>query len=146
VAFFIFCGIIDKGVLMDYTIAVLKPNVIENRQVGEILRLIDFWGFTIDDMKYIKSADIDFVKEFYSIHKDKDFYDRLTNGMYNRPWLAIKLGHKSAGDVVGWWRKWLKEIRKEYSGEELHDNAVHGSDSDESAIKESNLIFGSCIL
>lgn len=128
---------------MNYTLAVIKPNVIENRQIGEVLRLMNFWGFEIVDMKYIASADIEFVKKFYGVHRNKEFYDSLVNGMTNRPWLAIKLSHKISGDVVSCWRTWLQKIRLEYSGEEPHDNAVHGSDSIEAAQQEIDLIFGS---
>ena len=126
----------EKKQETQFTLAVIKPNVIENGRMGEVLQLIESWGFKIEDMEYIRNANISFVKKFYKDHEGKDFYPRLTKGMSNRPWLALKLSHKFSTNVVKCWRNWMKKIRAIYSGEELHDNAVHGSDSTETAAQE----------
>ena len=84
---------------------------------------------------------------FYSIHKDKPFYDELTSFMSSKPCMVLALEKDLA---VSEWRKAIGStnpkdaksgtIRKDFA-KSLSQNAVHGSDSDENAQKEIAFFF-----
>lgn len=128
---------------MEYTIAIIKPNVIEQGLTGEVMSTIEKY-FKSEKVKYIESASIDLVAEFYKEHRYKDFYKDLVNNMSNRPWLALQLVSRTYPETtISDWRTLMKTtIRPKYSLIESYDNAVHGSDSRESAEREYNIIFG----
>ena len=119
-----------------YTLAVIKPHAIRDKNIGNILSIIEL-DFDIVAMRYAHMKEED-CKSFYKEHKDKDFFERLISGMAG-PWLAIWLS--SDGDTVKEWREAMVDIRKLYSGKEKHNNAVHGSDSNESAQREIQNFF-----
>ena len=87
------------------------------------------------------------ANEFYSIHSDKPFYDELTDFMSSGHSMVLALKKDNA---VLEWRKTIGAtnpdeadegtIRKDFASS-LSENAVHGSDSDENAIKEINFFF-----
>ena len=87
------------------------------------------------------------ANEFYSIHSDKPFYDELTDFMSSSHSMVLALQKDNA---VLEWRKTIGAtnpdeadegtIRKDFASS-LSENAVHGSDSNENAIKEINFFF-----
>lgn len=125
---------------MNSTIAVIKPDAIDNKYTGKIIEIIQKSNFEISEMKYIRFASTCFVADFYKCHKDKDFYVKLVNGMVGKPWIIMRLKHK--GDAINIWRKTMKTIRKKYSSHNPWENAVHGSDSVDSFLYEYLLCFG----
>ena len=92
------------------------------------------------------------AQQFYDVHKDKPFYDELTQFMSSGACIVLALKKENA---VSEWRKTIgatnpKEadegtIRNLY-GTDLGQNAVHGSDSDENAKIELNFSVGNCLL
>jgi len=125
---------------MEKTLAVIKPNVMESHNYREVLRFIEDFGFKIIDRK-LSIPTVDFVMEFYKEHSKKPHFTRLVGGMSNRKWLFLSLSHPD-GNTIQKWRQSMVFLRYKFSGTELHDNAVHGSDSEESAKKEIDLVFG----
>ena len=85
--------------------------------------------------------------EFYAVHKERPFYLELVNYMSSGPIIAAILEKENA---VADFRTLIGAtnpaeaadgtIRKKYATS-LAENAVHGSDSDENAIIESNFHF-----
>ncbi len=123
-----------------YTLAVIKPNAIVDNKMGEIISIMEKY-FTICNLKYTHMT-LEKCEEFYIEHKDKPFFERLTKGMVGT-WLAVVLQNDN---VVVEWRDLTSHVRAKYSGKELHENAVHGSDSVESADREIKMFFGHCYL
>ena len=130
----------------DLTFAIIKPDAVKNNYTGQIYDRILKAGFTILAAK-LKRMSKSEANEFYSIHSDKPFYDELTDFMSSGHSMVLALKKDNA---VLEWRKTIGAtnpdeadegtIRKDF-GSSLSENAVHGSDSDENAIKEINFFF-----
>ena len=130
----------------DITFAIIKPDAVKNNYTGLIYDRILKAGFTILAAK-LKRMSKSEANEFYSIHSDKPFYDELTNFMSSGHSMVLALQKDNA---VLEWRKTIGAtnpdeadegtIRKDFASS-LSENAVHGSDSDENAIKEINFFF-----
>jgi len=130
----------------DLTFAIIKPDAVKNNYTGQIYDRILKEGFTILAAK-LKRMSKSEANEFYSIHSDKPFYDELTDFMSSGHSMVLALKKDNA---VLEWRKTIGAtnpdeadegtIRKDFASS-LSENAVHGSDSDENAIKEINFFF-----
>jgi len=130
----------------DLTFAIIKPDAVKNNYTGQIYDRILKGGFTILAAK-LKRMSKSEANEFYSIHSDKPFYDELTDFMSSGHSMVLALKKDNA---VLEWRKTIGAtnpneadegtIRKDFASS-LSENAVHGSDSDENAIKEINFFF-----
>ena len=130
----------------DLTFAIIKPDAVKNNYTGQIYDRILTAGFTILAAK-LKRMSKSEANEFYSIHSDKPFYDELTDFMSSGHSMVLALQKDNA---VLEWRKTIGAtnpdeadegtIRKDFASS-LSENAVHGSDSDENAIKEINFFF-----
>ena len=128
------------------TLAIIKPDAVENNYTGLIYDRILKNNFKILCAKLIKMTKKQ-AEGFYSIHKEKPFYDELTSFMSSNPCMVLALEKDLA---VSEWRKAIGStnpkdaksgtIRKDFA-KSLSQNAVHGSDSDENAQKEIAFFF-----
>ena len=128
------------------TFAIIKPDAVKNDYTGLIYDRILKAGFKIVGAK-LKKMTKDEANEFYSIHSDKPFYNELTDFMSSGHSMVLALSKENA---VEEWRKTIGAtnpeeadegtIRKDFATS-LSENAVHGSDSDENALKEINFFF-----
>ena len=128
------------------TFAIIKPDAVKNDYTGLIYDRILKAGFKIVGAKLNKMTK-DEANEFYSIHSDKPFYNELTDFMSSGHSMVLALKKENA---VNEWRNTIGAtnpedadegtIRKDFATS-LSENAVHGSDSDENAIKEINFFF-----
>ena len=126
--------------------AIIKPDAVKNNYTGKIYNHILEKDFKILGAKLIKMSKRQ-AEGFYEIHKDKPFYEELTNFMSSGQSMVLALEKDNA---VSSWRKTIGAtnpndaeegtIRKIYANS-LGENAVHGSDSDENAIKEISFFF-----
>jgi len=124
----------------------IKPDAVANNSIGGILNMINQAGFRIKAMKYTKLSRSS-ASKFYEVHKGRPFYDELIEFMSSGPIVAAILEKDNA---VEDFRTLIGStdpaeaangtIRKMYA-ESKGKNAVHGSDSDENAILESNFFF-----
>ena len=128
------------------TFAIIKPDAVKNNYVGKIYNHILDKGFKILSAKLIKMSKHQ-AEQFYLIHNDKPFYEELTNFMSSGKCMVLALEKENA---VEYWREVIGStnpreakdgtIRKLYANS-LGENAVHGSDSNENAIKEISFFF-----
>tara|TARA_Y100000746_G_C15165967_1_gene311129 strand:+ start:140 stop:556 length:417 start_codon:yes stop_codon:yes gene_type:complete len=128
------------------TFAIIKPDAVKNNYTGLIYDRIIKAGFNIVGAKLKKMTKSE-ANEFYSIHSDKPFYNELTDFMSSGHSMVLALKKENA---VQEWRKTIGAtnpddadegtIRKDFASS-LSENAVHGSDSDENAIKEIKFFF-----
>jgi nucleoside-diphosphate kinase len=128
------------------TFTMIKPIAVKNNYIGPIFKLINEAGFKIKAMKYTHLTK-EQAMDFYSVHAGKYFYEELTSFMSSGPIVAAILEKENA---VADYRKLIGAtdpakaeegtIRKLYA-ESMSHNAVHGSDSDENAIIESDFFF-----
>lgn len=124
----------------------IKPDAVSQRNGGKIIDMIESNGFEIIRLhKAILAKDL--AEEFYAVHKDKPFYNELVDFVTSGPVFIMAL-HKE--DAVNEWRKLIGAtnpkdaapgtIRHAF-GTSIGNNAVHGSDSLETAAKELELFF-----
>ena len=128
------------------TFAIIKPDAIKNQFTGLIYDRILKNNFKILCAKLLKITKKQ-AEGFYSIHKNKPFFEELTNFMSSGPCMVLALEKEMA---VREWRKTIGStnpeeadegtIRKDFATS-LSQNAVHGSDSDENAEKEIAFFF-----
>jgi len=128
------------------TFTMIKPIAVRNNYIGAILKLINESGFRIKALKYTHLTKQQ-AMDFYIVHARMYFYEELTTFMSSGPIVAAILEKENA---VADFRKLIGAtdpakaeegtIRKLYA-ESMSHNAIHGSDSDENAIIESDFFF-----
>lgn len=128
------------------TFTMIKPIAVKNNHIGPILHMINEAGFTIKAMKFTHLTKQQAMK-FYDVHAGKSFFEDLTSFMSSGPIIAAILEKENA---VADFRKLIGAtdpakadegtIRKLFA-ESMSHNAVHGSDSDENAVIESDFFF-----
>lgn len=124
----------------------IKPDAVKNGYVGAILNKINVSGFKIVSLKMTQFSKRD-AELFYSIHKDRPFFSDLVAFMSSGPIVAAVLEKENA---VSDFRTLLGStnpeeaaegtIRKLYANS-VGENAVHGSDSDENSVIETQFHF-----
>lgn len=128
------------------TFTIIKPGAVERNLIGPILAKINEAGFIIKALKYTKLKK-EQACEFYQEHDGKPFFEPLTDFMSSSPIVVAILEKDNA---VADFRKLIGStdpveaeegtIRRLYAESKTH-NAIHGSDSDASAIRESDFFF-----
>jgi len=130
----------------DFTFSIIKPNSVRTGKTGPILAMINDAGFEIAAMRMVKMT-LSQAETFYSIHKDKPFFDELVEFMISGPVVVMILKHENAVEefrkLIGATDPAKAEpgtIRKIFAVS-VQMNAVHGSDSFENANNEANFFF-----
>lgn len=132
--------------MSNITFTMIKPDAVKAGHIGAILNQITEAGFRIKAMKLTQLTVAD-AKKFYEVHAERPFYGELVEFMSSGPIVAAVLEKDNA---VADFRKLIGAtnpaeaeegtIRQKYA-KSMGENAVHGSDSDENAIIESNFHF-----
>ncbi len=128
------------------TFSMIKPDAVRNHYIGQILTQITEAGFLIKAMK-LTELSVNQAKAFYAVHKEKPFYNDLVEFMTSGPVVALLLEKNNAVEdfrtLIGSTdpSKADKGTIRERYAETIQNNAVHGSDSDENAIIESDFFF-----
>lgn len=133
--------------MIQTTLLLIKPNAVKNKNIGEIITIIEKDNFLIKDIRFLKFDDA-LIKSFYQEHREKSFFKELTEFMLSGYTIAIKLERENAiarlrelnGDIQPEKRK-SGTIRALFA-DSVTANAVHSSDSEENARREVKLIFG----
>ena len=124
----------------------IKPDAVKKGYIGAILNKIIASDFKIVSLKMTQLSKRD-AEIFYSIHKDRPFFNDLIAFMISGPIVAAVLEKDNAVDDF---RTLLGAtnpeeaaegtIRKLYANS-VGENAVHGSDSDENSLNETQFHF-----
>ena len=132
--------------MMDNTFSIIKPDATKRNLTGAINKKIEENNLRIIAQKRIKLTK-EKAEQFYSVHKDRPFFNDLIDYMTSEPVVVQVLkGHdavKKYRDVMGSTNPEQAEsgtIRKEF-GLNIQENSVHGSDSDENATIEIDFFF-----
>ena len=128
------------------TFTMLKPDSVEKGNIGPILEKINSAGFRIVAMKLTQMSNKD-ARSFYSIHRERPFFDELVSYMTRGPIVAAVLEKE---DAVEQFRLLIGStdpsaaaagtIRKLFATS-ISENAIHGSDTNENALIESRFHF-----
>ena len=130
------------------TLAIVKPDAVAKRVVGKILTKIEDGGFTVLAVK-LAHLSLGQARGFYYVHRQRPFYDSLCSFMAQGPCLLMVI---EGDNAIQRWRDLMGAtdpakaaagtIRKEFAAS-IEANAVHGSDSPESAATEIPYFFSS---
>ena len=130
----------------EITFTMIKPDAVQKEYTGGILNKINEAGFKIIAMKLTLLSEKD-AKGFYAIHSERPFFNDLISYMTSGPIVAAVLQKDNAVEdfrkLIGSTNPEEAEegtIRKIYA-ESISANAIHGSDSDENAMIESEFHF-----
>ena len=131
---------------MNRTFSIIKPDATKRNITGSINKIIEDNNFVIIAQKRTKLSK-EKAEGFYSIHKDKPFFNDLIEYMTSGPVIVQVLQGDNAVEnyrrIMGATNPENAEkgtIRKEYALN-IQENSVHGSDSDENAKVEINYFF-----
>ena len=134
--------------MIERTLAILKPDCVRKKLVGEVLAHIEKAGFKIVAFKKTRLTK-ETAGGFYAVHKGRPFYDGLVEFMSSGPCVPIALEKENA---VADFRTLIGAtdpndaapgtIRKLYA-DNKGENIVHGSDSPENGKIEINFFFSS---
>lgn len=131
----------------DRTLVLLKPDAVERGLVGQILARFEAKGLSIVALDQ-RVLDTDTLARHYEEHAGKPFYDDLVTFMSRGPVVAMVLeGPEDTWEVVRSMmgatnpRKAAPGSIRGDLGIELTENLVHGSDSAESAKRETSIFF-----
>ena len=123
------------------TLALIKPDAVKKNLIGKILSRAEDSGLEIAAMKMVHLTKAE-AGEFYAVHKEKEFYSYLTDFISEGPIVVVVF---EGEDAIETWRNLMgatnpaeaeKGTLRQMYGETHSRNAVHGSDSPESADSE----------
>ena len=131
---------------MDRTFSIIKPDATKRNLTGSINSVIEKCGLRIIAQKRIKMND-EQAQKFYEVHNDKPFFRDLVEYMTSEPVVVQVL---QADNAVKKYREVMGATNPENAEEgtirklfalNVQENSVHGSDSDENALKEIEFFF-----
>jgi nucleoside-diphosphate kinase len=138
------------NLMSEQTLIVIKPDAFSRKLTGKILARFEDKGFVIKELKTFNFTK-ERAEEFYSAHKNKPFFGDLVAFISSSTVVSCILEGENAINTVrlmiGSTRSFDAQpgtIRGDY-GLGVTDNIIHASDSYESFIKESQVIFDSSI-
>ena len=128
------------------TFTIVKPLAVTMNYVGPILTQITENDYKVVALKMLQLSRAQ-AGEFYSVHRDKSFFEELIDFIVSGPVVVAILQKANAVEdfrkLIGATnpeKADMGTIRKLY-GVDIQRNAVHGSDSDENALIESRFFF-----
>ncbi len=132
--------------MKERTLSIIKPDCVAAKNAGKVIDMLEKNGFSIVAMKKIQLTKKQ-AQGFYIVHKERPFYDSLTTFMSEGPIVVMVLEKENAiadyRELMGATNpKDAKEgtIRAIFATD-IERNAVHGSDSKESADFEIGYFF-----
>jgi len=131
---------------MERTLVIAKPDAVRKNVVGKIISRLEDERFKLVALKKVKLTK-EQAGQFYIVHKDRPFYDELCDFMSSGPIVPMVW---EGENVIARVREIMGAtdpskaaegtLRKLY-GTNVGENAVHGSDSPESAAYEIPFFF-----
>jgi nucleoside-diphosphate kinase len=128
------------------TLIVIKPDGIRRQLVGKIISRFEDKGFRLINLRFFIFSRQQ-ASEFYSVHSSKPFFEELVSFITSGPVIACLIEGVNAITAVRLMAGATKSfeaapgtIRGDF-GLGLTENLIHASDSPESFIKESRVIF-----
>jgi nucleoside-diphosphate kinase len=132
--------------MVERTLAIIKPDAVKKKIIGKIIQRIEEEGFKILGLKMLHITREE-AKGFYIVHKDKHFYQSLTEFMSSGEIVVMVLEGENAisqwREVMGATDPALAKTRtlRQMFGFSIERNAVHGSDSPPTAEWEVDYFY-----
>ena len=134
---------------VERTLSMIKPDAVAKNYIGEI-----YSRFEANDLRIIAAKMAHLTKEqaeeFYAVHKERPFYSMLVEFMISGPVMITVL---EGEDAISRYRTLMGATMPEFAapgsirydlardGRAANENAVHGSDSPETAAEEIKFFF-----
>ncbi len=131
---------------IEQTLSMIKPDGVKRGLIGNVIGRFEKNGLKIKAMKMLHLS-LDQARAFYAVHKERPFFDSLTQFMSSGPIVALILEGDNAiqvnRDLMG-----ATDFRKAAPGtiradfaKEIEANIVHGSDAVDTAQVEIAFFF-----
>ena len=134
--------------MTEQTLAIIKPDAVKKDAIGDIISRYEKAGLKPVAVRMLRMSK-PVAEGFYTVHRQRPFFDSLTTFMASGPVVVLALEGKDAikrnRELMGATdpaKAAPGTIRAAY-GTNIEFNAVHGSDSAESARVEINYFFSS---
>jgi len=128
------------------TLTIVKPDAFGAGKAGKIIAHLETGGFKVRAARVLHLTEAQ-AGEFYEVHRERPFYGSLVKFMTSGPCMPMVLEKENA--VLA-----LREaigstdpaeaaegtVRKLFA-ESKERNAIHASDSDDNAVRESRFFF-----
>lgn len=131
---------------MERTFLAIKPDGVQRKLIGEIIRRFEAKGFTLVGLKLMQVSR-ELAEAHYGVHREKPFFAGLVSFITSGPVVAMVWEGDgvvaAARKVIGATNPLTAEpgtIRGDY-GANIGRNIIHGSDAVETAQTEINLWF-----
>ncbi len=131
---------------MERTFAIIKPDAVARQMAGDIVKRIEASGLRIVGLRLTQLSRAE-AELFYAVHKERPFYKSLCDYMTSGPVIVAVLAGEGA---IKRWRDLMGAtdpakaapgtIRKDF-GQNVEQNATHGSDAPETAANEIAFFF-----
>jgi len=133
---------------MERTLSIIKPDAVKRGLIGEVVKRLEQNQLNIVAMKMIHMTK-DQAKGFYAVHRERPFFEGLTDFMCSGPAVVMVL---EGDNVIARYRELMGAtnykdaaegtIRREFATD-IEKNVVHGSDAPETAAFEISYFFNS---
>ena len=133
---------------IEQSLSIIKPDGVSRKLIGQVVTRLEENGINIIAMKMIHLSRKE-AQSFYAVHRERPFFDSLTDFMTSGPIVVMVLEGEG---VIDKYRKLMGAtnceeadegtIRKDFATN-IEANVVHGSDSPESADFEIGYFFNS---
>jgi nucleoside-diphosphate kinase len=131
---------------MQRTLAIIKPDGVSRGLIGDVIKRIEGNDLKIKALKLIQLTKAQ-AQGFYAVHKERPFFNSLTDFMTSGPVAVMIL---EGDNAIARWRDMMgatnfKEaaegtIRYDFATD-IEKNVVHGSDAPETAAFETSYFF-----
>src|SRR3989442_9395964 len=131
---------------MERTFVMVKPDGVERRLVGEIIRRFENRGLRLVGLKMLRPDRV-LAERHYAVHRERPFFGELVEFIISGPVVAMAWEGVQAISLV---RKMMGALKPEEAlpgtirGDfttSIQVNLVHGSDAPETAESELGLWF-----
>jgi nucleoside-diphosphate kinase len=128
------------------TLTIIKPDAFSAGKAGKVIAHLESAGFKVVTARVLHMTEAQ-AGAFYEVHKERPFYGSLVKFMTSGPCMPMILEKDNAvlglRDAIGATDPAEAAdgtVRKLYA-ESKERNAIHASDSDENALRESRFFF-----
>jgi nucleoside-diphosphate kinase len=128
------------------TFSIIKPDAVRNGHAGQVLDQIITAGFRVRAMRLVHLSQAQ-AEAFYEVHRERGFFKDLVSFMTSGPCVPLML---EKDEAVASFRELIGAtdpskaapgtIRARFA-KSIDANAIHGSDSDENALREIGFFF-----
>ena len=131
---------------MERTLSIIKPDGVSRGLIGNVVERLEANGLSILAMKMVHMTKAQ-AQGFYAVHRERPFFDSLTDFMSSGPAVVMVLEGENA---IARYRELMGATNYEEAAEgtirrdfatDIEKNVVHGSDAPETAAFEIGYFF-----